>query len=101
MIPQNGSAPLSLGNQDRREFYYGGVLDEVRIWNTARSAAQIQASSFVKISPSSAGLISYWRMDEGTGDIVFDITGNGHNMQLGNEVGPDSGDPTWVTPGMP
>jgi hypothetical protein len=99
--PQNGTAPLSLGNQDRREFFYEGTLDEVRIWNVHRSQNQITASMNVQIDPRSAGLVAYWRMDEGTGDIAFDLTGNGHSMQLGDAVGADAGDPVWVTPGKP
>ena len=48
-----------------------------------------------------AGLVAYWWMDEGTGDVALDLTGNGHHMRLWNSVGSDPGDPTWVTPGMP
>jgi hypothetical protein len=37
---------------------------------------------------------------EGSEDTAFDLASNGHDMQLGNDSG-TSGDPVWVTPGMP
>lgn len=101
VISQNGTAPLSLGKQDQSQFFYKGTLDEVRIWNVRRSEAQINASMNVQIDPGSSGLVAYWQMDEGTGDTAVDLTGNGHDMQLGNAAGADAGDPTWVTPGRP
>lgn len=99
--PQNSATFLSLGAEQSAINFYDGTLDEVRIWNVARSQGAIALSMFEKIDPLTAGLVAYWRMDEGTGDTAFDLTGNGHDMQLGNAVGADAGDPTWVTPGRP
>ncbi len=76
-------------------------MDEVRIWNFARSASQIATFKDFQVDPATPGLEAYWRMDEGSGDTTFDLTGNGHDMRPGNAVGADTGDPFWVTPGMP
>ncbi len=101
--PQVTSSLVTLGRQKSPEGfignYYRGLMDEVRIWNVARTARQIQRSVNKEISPKSKGLVAYWRMDEGEGDVAFDMTGNGHDMQLGNAVGPDAADPAWVSPG--
>lgn len=35
------------------------------------------------------------QMDEGEGDVAFDAAGT-HDMQLGNTVETDTGDPAWV-----
>ena len=103
-VPQNSATPVSLGAENSPFFngkYYDGTMDEVRIWNVVRSASQIAAFKDFQVDPSTPGLVAYWRLDEGSGDVGFDLTGNGHDMQLGEVAGPDSGDPTWVTPGMP
>jgi hypothetical protein len=103
VTPQIGPTPVSLARQNSPDGYKGkpyyGLMDEVRIWNVARTARQIQRSMNKEISPKSKGLVAYWRMDEGTGDTAFDLTGDGHDMHLGEAVGPDAGDPSWVTPG--
>ncbi len=46
--------------------HFNGSLDEVRIWNTARTQAEIQANMFNNISASSAGLVAYYDFDNGT-----------------------------------
>ncbi|MFQ5790543.1 MAG: LamG domain-containing protein [Acidobacteriota bacterium] len=104
--PQNTPTPLSLGRQDAPSFtccYYDGIMDEVRIWSVARSQKEIQKKMNKQLNTNRlpAGLIAYWRMDEGSGDTAFDLTGNGHDMRLGNASGADAGDPVWVSPGKP
>ena len=46
--------------------FFNGVLDEVRIWNVARSQAQIQASRDLELT-SGTGLIARYGLTEGTG----------------------------------
>ena len=45
--------------------YYNGAMDELRIWNVARTQAQIQANMDAPISPTSTGLITYFPFDQG------------------------------------
>ncbi len=47
-------------------FRAGMKLDEVRIWNLARSAAQIQASKDVELGGSETGLVRYFKFNQGT-----------------------------------
>jgi len=71
----NGSDPLLIGAMQiggSRTSHWHGSLDEVRIWNVARSSAEISASYNKLISPSTANLVAYWQMDEGTGSTAFD-----------------------------
>ena len=42
-------------------------------------------------------LIGHWKLDEGSGQIAADATGNGQDGTLGNAGGSDSSDPTWMT----
>ncbi|MDO9390915.1 MAG: LamG-like jellyroll fold domain-containing protein [bacterium] len=56
---------------------FDGMIDEVRIWNTARSQAQIQASMNDTIpSDDTPGLVAYYRFDETGGDTLHDLTTN-------------------------
>lgn len=45
-----------------------GKMDEVRIWNVARTQAEIKAGMFNKsLSGSAGGLVAYYRFNEGSG----------------------------------
>jgi hypothetical protein len=54
-----------------------GLLDNVRLWNVARSQADIQASRFGLIG-SPAGLVGHWTFDETSG-AALDSSGNGNH----------------------
>ncbi|HNW97236.1 MAG TPA: peptide-N-glycosidase F-related protein [Bacteroidales bacterium] len=55
---------------------FDGTLDEIRIWNVARSQAQIQASMASELTGTESGLVGYWKMNEGTGTTANDATSN-------------------------
>ncbi len=38
-----------------------------------------------------------WNLNEGSGQTINDISGNGNDGQLGSTVNPDVDDPTWTT----
>jgi hypothetical protein len=57
-------------------FNFGGYMDEVRIWNVARTAQEINDNMNCAIHPSTPGLIAYFSFDEGTP--------NGNNTHLTN-----------------
>lgn len=46
---------------------YAGVIDEIRLWNVARTGAQILANMNRVIDPATAGLVAYYRFEDGTG----------------------------------
>ncbi|OQP63237.1 hypothetical protein A3860_25445 [Niastella vici] len=71
-----------------------GVIDEVRIWNVARTAQEISANYQQGITPSSVtGLVGYWPMDPDNGTVVADVSCNHNNVTL-----PASGY-SWVNSG--
>lgn len=49
-----------------------------------------------------SGLIAEWRMDDGSGQVVTDYSGNGYHLQLGANAnaGGDAADPTWSSEGL-
>jgi hypothetical protein len=80
---------------------FNGKIDEVRIWNVARTQSQIQSTmntilSEEYYSTSDSGLVGYWRLDEGTGQIAEDLSFYVNNATLGTSTNPDASDPIWV-----
>jgi fibronectin type 3 domain-containing protein len=71
--------------------FFAGVVDEIRIWNTARSQAQIQATKNTELGPT-AGLIGAWHLNEGSGGSAADASGSGINGTLTPVATP----PGWV-----
>ncbi len=71
--------------------YMAGSIDEVRIWNVARTQAQIQANMNQTILGTQTGLVAYYNFNDGvpfnnnTGvTTLHDISGNGHDGTLYN-----------------
>ncbi len=81
--------------------FFNGNIDEVRMWTIARTESEIQESMNNYLTGSENGLIAYWRMNEGNGQIVFDMSGNGNNGQLGSTSGNDVNDPVWIATDWP
>ncbi|MEM7392453.1 MAG: LamG-like jellyroll fold domain-containing protein, partial [Verrucomicrobiota bacterium] len=72
-----------------------GDFDDVRVWNTQRSMAQIQANMNMPLTGNEAGLVHYYTLDEGTGTTAAD-SADGADMTMENFVDAD-----WINPGAP
>lgn len=70
--------------------YFKGMIDEVRIWNTLRTAQQISDNKDEQISSTQANLVAHYTMDDVKGGIVHDATSNAGHGAL-NGPGPSSG----------
>ena len=77
------------------ETSFNGMIDEVRIWNVARTQSQIQATMNTRLTPNEPGLVGLWPFDEAKGQVVGDASGNSNDGRLGNSSVPDSSDPVW------
>ena len=64
--------------------YFKGMIDEVRIWNVARSPQEIQDNMSQSVPADSSGLAAYWKFDEGQGGIAHDSTRNQNHGTLEN-----------------
>uniref|UniRef100_UPI001A95BCA1 MBG domain-containing protein n=1 Tax=Desertivirga brevis TaxID=2810310 RepID=UPI001A95BCA1 len=74
---------------------FKGELDDIRIWNTPRTAAQISASYQNPVAANSANLIAYYQIESGiTGSsnqqsrTLTDVTANKFNGKLYNYWAP-------------
>jgi len=83
-------AIIGFSNDSFGKKFFNGVIDEVRIWNKARSQAQIKANMNKELTGKEAGLLAYYKLNEGSGGIAFDQT-------LNNFDGSILGIPTWTS----
>ncbi len=63
--------------------YFHGSLDEIRIWNIARSPEEIQAAMSTPLSGKEEGLVAYWNFDDGT---AKDLSGHGSDGVLNGDA---------------
>jgi len=89
---------LTLGANPVDGRFFRGMMDEVRIWNTARSGAEILANKNTRLVGTESGLVNYWRFDEGSGMTTADATGS-NDGSLGN--GSAAASPNWFASGAP
>jgi hypothetical protein len=66
---------LRIGNNPIAELWFNGVIDEVKIYNRALSAAEILG----EYTSQSSGLVGYWSLDEGSGATAYDSSGNSND----------------------
>ena len=60
--------------------HYKGTMDELRIWYSALDSATIFDSYGLYIDGTQKYLSAYYRLDEATGDLIFDIARSGYNF---------------------
>ena len=54
-------------------------LDELRVWNVARTAYQISSSMSAELNGNEGGLVAYYKMNSGSGTFLTDHSGNGNH----------------------
>jgi hypothetical protein len=73
--------------------YFNGWIDEMRIWNYARTANQVSATQNQVIPSDEKGVVdpdgeigvaAYWMFGEGQGSIITDATPHSHAGELKN-----------------
>ena len=74
---------FSIGRSAGYARYFNGCVSECRVWNVARTQAELQ-DGICYVDPTSEGLVAYWRFngelqDDGT---VLDETGHGYNASI-------------------
>jgi hypothetical protein len=80
-VDTNGSSPNGS---------FDGAIDEVRLWNVARTPSAIASTRSTTVDATTQGLVDCWRFDEGSGNTTDDLLVNGFDGTLVNK-------PTWIT----
>lgn len=96
-IPRyDNTQPAALGTMltsgNNPNGYFAGILDEVRIWNFAKTQSEIRATINAE-NPGGTGLVARWGLNEGTDTVA--------NSSVGSFPGTLTNGPTWITPGAP
>ena len=67
---------ILIGKQYNFQRNFNGNIDDIQVWNIALSHSEIQ--SYMNCDPTGdeEGLVGYWNFNEGSGDTVYDISGN-------------------------
>jgi len=100
LIP-NTDTPFLIGNWLPLDRSFKGLISEVRLWNIARDQSSIQSTMNTYLNGNEPGLIGYWRLSEGSGQIAADSSGNGNNGYLGTSTATDDSDPVWTESDVP
>lgn len=78
--------PLRIGCSHEEEISehasFAGLIDEVRIWDIARTENQIRSDMNKQLNGDEPGLVGYWKFDEETEGRVSDSSPNKNDGQL-------------------
>jgi cyanobactin cluster PatC/TenC/TruC protein len=97
-----GTAPANISQDaceigrggDRYKEYWYGQISEVRFWDKVRTTEEIFADMSRRLVGNEPGLVGYWPLAEGEGDVAFDKTPNAQNGTI-------KGGATWQESDIP
>jgi len=92
----NSQSPLILGDRISLVEAFEGNMDEVRLWNYARSQQDIQSGMSVELSGTEDGLVLYYRFNQWSGQDVVDMVTGSSTGYLGSSPEVDVNDPEFV-----
>ena len=82
----DSAAPFEIGHYqelDSEGDSFDGLMDDVRVWNVARTAEEIADNMHKELTGTEPGLVGYWRLN---GDFA-DASGNGNDLTPVNGPG--------------
>lgn len=93
---------MSIGARTNATQFFNGAIDELRIWDTERTSAQINAGRNGTLSLPQAGLVAYYKFNQGIGngnnpttttldDALNAYNGSLHSFALNGTVS------NWIT----
>jgi len=71
-----GAGQIIIGNDESNGFPFSGLVDEVRIYDRALSAAE------VRWNYNRGGPIAHWKFNEGSATKVYDLTDNNNDGRI-------------------
>jgi len=102
-VLKTGTSILTIGGYPGENAYFADYIDEFRVWNVARSAADLLATKDKALVGNEAGLVGYWQFNETTGATTADkVTTAGHTAHAGALKAASSNQmPTFAVPSPP
>ena len=79
VTPETSTNNYFIGQRGDDSYFFNGYIDEVRIWNKARSQSQISLTKSDTLTAkyyatADSGLVGYWRFNEGSGVAAKDYS---------------------------
>lgn len=59
-----------------------GAVDEIRVWNIARTQEELQENSLTPLTGNEAGLVAYWDFDNPSGELELDSSTSGYTINI-------------------
>ncbi|MGA1875297.1 MAG: LamG-like jellyroll fold domain-containing protein, partial [bacterium] len=72
--------------------HFQGAIDEVRIWNLARTESEIRSALYSPLTGNESGLVAYYNFDQTSGTYLKDLTSPYYDGWI-------SSGPVWVASG--
>ena len=73
-ITENGNSALAfaIGAYEAGQSPFNGKIDEVRIWDDARTQAEIKANMHTELAGNESNLVAYYKFNESSGTRAND-----------------------------
>lgn len=95
-----GTDGFHVGKSYSNNRWLNGCFSEVRVWNRILTDAEIADPNQAYYVPTdSEGLVSYWKFDEGAGNLIQDYA-NGYNMTVYDKEDKAAA-PKWTEVSLP
>ncbi|UCE18245.1 MAG: VCBS repeat-containing protein [Gemmatimonadota bacterium] len=71
-LQDNSPYDLYIGNEINTGNTFEGIIDELRIWNVARTGEEVQSNMNTYLTGMETALVGYYQMNEGQGESISD-----------------------------
>ena len=75
-------------------------IREVRVWSRALDNPELASLASQTLTGDEPGLVAYWPLDEGAGQVATDHGPNKLDLMMGRSSEPDDDEPFWVDAGL-
>ncbi|MDJ0511171.1 MAG: lamin tail domain-containing protein [Crocosphaera sp.] len=82
----NDTNPMFIGSNNASSNFFNGKITEAQVWKKALSADQIKANMDQRLTGDEDGLVGYWPLDKGHGDVASDESPKNRHGVIVNAV---------------
>ncbi|MEA5532392.1 LamG-like jellyroll fold domain-containing protein [Crocosphaera sp. XPORK-15E] len=82
LVADNTELIIGAGLTGEKGQYYKGYLTEIRLWNKARSADEIKADMYHRLTGNENGLVGYWPLTTAANNVAVDKTSSNNNGKI-------------------
>lgn len=80
----NNASDKTIGSGTLGGYFFPGQMDEVRVWNVARTADEVRDAMHKQLTGSESGLVAYYLCNASAGTLLTDLTANANDGTLVN-----------------